>query len=110
MQDAPPSPDPIPPCPRCHAAYVVRNGRTQSGSPNFLCRECGRRFVARPKKGPIPDATKDLIRRLLRERMALRAIVRSVGVSRAWLQAFVNRLYREGTPFDPGPLKKSRAT
>jgi len=106
MQDA----DPIPPCPRCRAAHVVRNGRTRSGSPNFLCRGCGRRFVARPKKGPVPDATRDLVRRLLRERMSLRGIARAVGVSRSWLQAFVNDLYRERTPFEPGPLKKSRAT
>ena len=106
MQDA----TPIPPCPRCHAAHVVRNGRTQAGSPNFLCRGCGRRFVERPKKGPVPDATKELIRRLLRERMALRAIARSVGVSRAWLQDFVNGLYRGETPWEPGPLKKRPAT
>jgi hypothetical protein len=57
----------------------------------------------------VPGATKELIRRLLRERMALRAIARSVGVSRGWLRAFVNRLDREETPFDPGPLKRSRA-
>ena len=106
MQDA----DPIPACPRCRATHVVRNGRTQAGSPNFLCRGCGRRFVACPKKGPVPGATRQLVRRLLRERMSLRGIARSVGVSRSWLQAFVNDLYREQTPWDPGPLKKKRAT
>ena len=106
MQDA----APIPPCPRCHATHVVRNGRTQSGSPNFLCRGCGRRFVERPKKGPVPDATRELVRRLLRERMSLRGIARAAGVSRSWVQAFVNALYRNETPWEPGPLKKSRAT
>ena len=103
-------PDVIPPCPRCSGTHVVRNGRTQSGSPNFLCRGCGRRFVERPKKGPVPDATRQLVRRLLRERMSLRGIARAVGVSRSWIQAFVNGLYRERTPFEPGPLKKSRAS
>jgi insertion element IS1 protein InsB len=58
----------------------------------------------------VPEATQELVCRLLRERMALRAIARSVGVSRAWLQAFVDRLYREDTPFDPGAAEKSRAT
>ena len=106
MQDA----TPIPTCPRCRASHVVRNGRTQSGSPNFLCRGCGRRFVERPKKGPVPDATQELIRRLLRERMSLRGIARATGVSRSWLQGFVNRVYRDETPHDPGPLKKSPAT
>lgn len=77
MQDAPAFVDPIP---RCSATHVVRNGH------------------ARPKKGPVPAATQDLVRRLLAERMALRAIARAVGVSRSWLQGFVNPLYREETP------------
>ena len=61
------------------------------------------------KKGPVPAERKELVRRLLRERLSLRAIARAAGVSRSWLQAFVNRVYRDETPFEPGPLKKSRA-
>ena len=106
MQDAPP---PIPSCPRCHATHVVRNGRNRSGSPNFLCRGCGRQFVPAPRKGPVSDDTQALIRRLLRERMSLRGIARAVGVSRSWLQRFVNGVYRDETPWEPGPLKKSPA-
>ncbi|HVK15782.1 MAG TPA: hypothetical protein VM533_02475 [Fimbriiglobus sp.] len=98
----------IPPCPRCAAGHVVRNGPTHSGVPSFRCRACGRRFVAEPRKGPVPDDRKDLIRRLLAERMSLRAIARVAGVSRSWLQTFVNAVY-DDTPWEPGPLKKSRA-
>jgi transposase-like protein len=71
---------------------VARNGRTQSGAPNFLCRGCHRRFVERPKKGPVPESTQQLIRRLLRERMSRRGIARAVGVSLSWLRGFVNRV------------------
>lgn len=110
MQDASAADGLVPPCPRCPAARVVRNGHNRSGSPNFLCRGCGRPFVARPRKGPVPEATQQLVRRLLRERVALRAIARAVGVSRSWLPRFVNALYRQGTPHDPGPLKKRPAT
>ena len=101
--------EPIPPCPRCHATHVVRNGKTQAGSPNFLCRGCHRRFVVGPKKGPVSPERRDLVRRLLLERLSLRAIARAAGVSRTWLQGFVYDLYREQTPWEPGPLKKSRA-
>jgi transposase-like protein len=97
---------PIPPCPRCAATHVVRNGVNSSGTPTFRCRPCGRRFVAEPQKGPVPQERKDLIRRLLLERLSLRAIARAVGVSRSWLQRFVNALYAE-TPWEPGTLKKS---
>lgn len=101
MQDA--SPDPVPPCPHCAATHVVRNGDIRSGVANFLCRGCGRQFVARPKKGPTPEATRQLGRRRRRERMAPRAIARSVGVSRSWLQGFVNALYRDEAAWGPGP-------
>lgn len=56
------------------------------------------------------EERRELVRRLLRERMSLRGIARATGLSRSWLQGFVNALYREETPHDPGPLKKSRAS
>lgn len=56
------------------------------------------------------DDRRQLVRRLLRERMSLRGVARATGLSRSWLQAFANGVYREETPHDPGPLKKSRAT
>lgn len=106
MQDA----TPLPPCPRCQATHVVRNGRLRSGSPQLLCRGCGRRFVPNPKREPVTDARRDLVRRLLRERVSLRGIARATGLSRSWVQGFVNALYRDETPWGPGPLKKRPAT
>jgi transposase-like protein len=98
----------IPPCPRCSAAHVVRNGPNTAGTPTFRCRQCGRRFVAAPQKGPVSEDKRSLIRRLHGERLSLRAIARVAGVSRSWLQEFVNALYAE-TPWEPGSLKKSPA-
>ncbi len=110
MDTTTPAPGPIPPCPRCHAAHVVRNGTLRSGSPQFLCRGRGRRFVTAPRKGPVSDERKERIRRLLLERLGLRAIARAAGVSRSWPRNFVNALDRDQTPWEPGPLKKSRAS
>lgn len=98
-------PTSVPPCSRCAATHVVRNGVNSVGTPTFRCRGCGHRFVANPRKGPISEEKQDLIRRLLLERLSLRAIVRAVGVSRSWLQRFVNALYVQ-TPWEPGTLKK----
>ena len=89
---------------------MVRNGRTQAGSVDLLCRGCGRSFVPDPKRPPITPERVGLVRRPLPERLSLRAIARSTGVSRAWLQRFVNAPYREDTPHTPGRLKNSRAT
>ena len=108
MRNSATDPAPIPPCPRCSGTHVVRNGANASGTPVFRCRGCGRRFVAAPKKGPVGEGEQSLVRRLLAERLGVRAIARATGRSRSWVQGFVNALYREGTPHDPGPPPKSR--
>ena len=107
MNTTPPELTPIPPCSRCAATHVVRNGPNSAGTPTFRCRSCGHRFVADPRKGPVPEDKRALIRRLLLERLSLRAIARVVGVSRSWLQRFVNALYAE-TPWEAGQLVKTR--
>ena len=66
--------------------------------------------MADPAKGPISAERQALVRRLLGERVSLRGIARVTGLSRAWLQQFVNDLYRDATPWEPGPLKKSRGS
>ena len=87
----------------------MRNGKTQAGSVNLLCRGCGRGFVPDPKRAPITPEREELVRRLLLERLSLRAVARAAGVSRSWVQRFVNDLYRRDTPRTPGRLKKSPA-
>ena len=109
MRNSATDPAPIPPCPRCSGNHVVRNGSNASGTPVFRCQACRRRFVAAPKKGPVGDTDQALVRRLLAERVGVRAIARITGRSRSWVQGFVNALYREGTPHDPGPPPKSPA-
>ena len=64
--------------------------------------------MASPRKGPVPDADRAEIERMLAERLSLRAIARITRRSRSWLQRFVNDLYRRRTPHAPGRLKKSR--
>ena len=108
MSNSATDPAPIPPCPRCSGTHVVRNGANASGTPVFRCRTCRRRFVATPKKGPVGESDQALVRRLLAERVGVRAIARITGRSRSWVQGFVNALYRDGTPHDPGPPPKSR--
>jgi insertion element IS1 protein InsB len=99
-----------PACPQCGVGPVVRNGVNSAGTQTFRCNGCHRRFVETPQRGPVSAETKALIERLLGERLGLRAITRVTGVSRSWLQAFVNDLYQRATPWEPGPLKKSPAT
>lgn len=82
-------------CPACGTLRVVRNGLNGSGTQASLCRGCEGRFVERPIVAPTSKETQPLILRLWSERMSLRVIARVAGVSRSWLQQFVNRLYRD---------------
>ena len=93
-------------CPQCSSAQVVRNGFTHNGKQNHKCTACGRQFIENPQQGPIPQATKDMIGRLLLERIPLAGICRVTGVSDTWLQNYVNALYESVPKQAPAPKKK----
>lgn len=81
-------------CRSCNSEYILKNGRTRSGKQNFKCRDGGRQFVMTPRHKPISSATKELIDRLLLEKISLAGIVRATGVSERWLQFYVNKQLR----------------
>lgn len=80
-------------CPICSAARSVKNGRIHNGKQRFLCRQCGRQFVEQPTKKVVNAATRELIDRLLLERISLCGIARAAQVSETWLQQYVNEKY-----------------
>ena len=51
--------------------------------------------MEKPARKPIDTATRDLIDKLLLERLSLAAIVRITGVSARWLQIYVNQKYEQ---------------
>jgi len=83
----------LPTCPSCGSSLVVRNGHIHNGKAKFACKACRRQFVENPAWKPITDETKQLIDKLLLERLALAAIARVCGVSQRWLQSYVNAKY-----------------
>lgn len=85
---------PLPSCPACSSNQVVRNGRIHNGKQNFKCRACGRQFVQDPQNKVIDQNTKDLIDKLLLEKLPLAGIARVTGVSEQWLQTYVNTKYK----------------
>lgn len=85
---------PLPNCPDCGSAKVVKNGMIHNGKQNHLCKECGRQFVKDPQNKMIDDATKALIDKLLLEKLPLAGIARVVDVSEPWLQQYVNTKYQ----------------
>lgn len=80
-------------CPRCQSTQVVKNGRIHNGRQNFKCKACSRQFVQNPTKKVIDPETRDLIDKLLLERLSLAGITRVTGVSEQWLQTYINKKY-----------------
>ena len=66
-------------CPKCQSSNIVKNGHIHSGKPKFSCKDCGRQFVENPEN-TIPRSKKDLIDKLLLERIPLAGIARVVGI------------------------------
>ena len=94
----------MPACPSCTSSYTVKNGHIHNGKQRFKCRDCGRQFSAQPTKEVIDPVTRELIDRLLLERLSLAGIARATQVSEQWLQTYVNEKYAkvprpvQGTP------------
>jgi insertion element IS1 protein InsB len=81
-------------CPYCHSTDTVKNGSNAVGTPKSLCKTCSRQFVENPKNPRISDEQKQLIDKLLLEKISLAGIARAVGVSKRWLQTYVNNKYQ----------------
>jgi len=61
-------------CPNCHSIHLIKNGIIHNGKPKSKCKDYGHQFVANPTHRRISDATKQLIDKLLLERISLAGI------------------------------------
>ena len=82
-------------CPNCESKVFVKNGMTPQGAQSHICRECGRQFILDPQERTIPQETRNLIDKLLLERLSLEGICRVTGVSMSWLLKYISDLYKQ---------------
>ena len=78
-------------CPACDSRHLIKNGSVHNGKSKHQCKSCGYQFVNNPAKTTVSNETKQLIDKLLLERISLRGIVRVTQVSWSWLQDYVNQ-------------------
>ena len=76
-------------CPACDSNRYKKNGHTRHGKQNHQCKACGRQFSAHAMDQSIAPEQRLRIEQLLRERISLRGICRTVGVSLTWLLHFM---------------------
>src|ERR1700742_996790 len=80
-------------CPKCGSTQIVKNGSIHTGAQKYRCKGWGRQFVQNPQPDRIKDETRALVDKLLLERISLAAIARVAGVSKRWVQYYVNAKY-----------------
>jgi IS1 family transposase/transposase-like protein len=80
-------------CPKCNSANIVKNGSIHNKKQKFKCKECNKQFVENPARPRIDDKTKQLIDRLLLERLSLLGISRVTGVSVKSIMKYIKHKY-----------------
>ena len=60
-----------PSCPSCASKRIIKNGFIHNGKHNHKCKDCGRQFVEDPQNKIISQETKELIDKLLLEKLPL---------------------------------------
>ena len=81
-------------CSSCISDYVIKNGYSKGGKQKYKCRDCGKQFVLNPQN-QISEEKKEMVDRLLLEKISLRGIGRSLGISFSWIKSYVKKKYRE---------------
>ncbi len=71
-----------PSCPSCAFEQHIKNGCFHKGRQNYKCKDCGGQFVKDPQNKIIGQETKELIDKLLLEKLPLAGIARVAEVSK----------------------------
>ncbi len=82
-------------CPSCGSKQFTKNGSIHNRKAKYRCRNCGHQFVKNSTKIWVTQQQKELIDKLLLEKISLRGIARVVGVSWRWLQNYVNQKFNQ---------------
>ena len=84
-------------CPHCHSTKIKKNGHTHYGKQNYHCTSCYKQFVESGQDWFVSSSDKELINKLLLERISLAGICRVCNVGESWLQRYIKTLY-ESSP------------
>ena len=83
--------------PRCGSQHTVKNGMIHNKNPKHKCQDCGRQFIENLTRKYISPSVLEYVDKMLLEKIPLAGIARVTGVSKKWLQDYVNTLYAQLT-------------
>lgn len=82
-------------CPHCKSNKTKKNGSTHYGKQNHFCHDCGRQFVIGGQDWFITDREKELVDKMLLERISIAGISRVLDISETWLSEYISKKYED---------------
>ena len=82
-------------CPYCLGTNLRPKGWSRKKKRRQKCQDCKKHFIQGGKSWFVSNSQIELIKDLLAERLALRAICRVVKISLSWLLHYIKKLYKE---------------
>lgn len=81
-------------CPKCGSERIKKNGISHTNKQNYYCNDCHCQSLEGGQDWFVSESQKELINKLLLERISLSGIIRVVGVSQTWLNDYIKELYQ----------------
>ena len=78
-------------CPHCSSIEAVKNGRKPNGEQNYLCKSCGKQFLARYHNRGSDPSIQRLLLRMLTNNSGIRDISRVLSISTTTVLAYLLR-------------------
>ena len=75
-------------CPSCQSSLLKKNGFTYHKKQRLQCKSCSYQFTPNSTKIYINETKREIVRKLLLERLPLAGIMRVTGVGKSWLSKF----------------------
>ena len=93
-------------CPDCDSENCCKNGKNKDGEQTFKCKDCGRRFLDRPRKNGISQEKKDMAIKMYTEKVGFRRMGRLLNMSHV---SALNIIRDYGEKLAKTPLHKGNA-
>ena len=83
------------PCYYCGSVNIVKNGHTYYGKQRGKCKDCNRQFVFERDTTQLSPEQKELVGKLLLERLSLEGICRVLSITAYQLYRYMDQLYEQ---------------
>lgn len=75
----------------CQCEQFVKFGKDHKGNQRYRCKTCRRIWVDNPNSTHLNENDKDLIEKMLKENLSLRAIARIIGCHHTTILTFLRK-------------------